>query len=144
MKEQDEDDVELSYTEDTFEKDDDETIGLIDKPPPKKKRSWCKCALLAFAITLTAVALVQLADSYGAWLEVRVFPPIVVSAAHVCRETVFEAYEVEHSFQNNTHTFQIAKPFSPFVLMQPNVSWAWNGDKIVAEGDCFNLIVFSI
>lgn len=138
---EDEDDIELSYTDKDLE---EEEIGLIQGKPRKKRRSWCKCALLAFAVTLTAVALVQLADSYGSWLEVRVWPPRVVAAAHACEESLLQSYEVVHSFKNGTHTFGVQKPADPFVLLQPNVSWVWEGGSIKAKGKCLNLLVFSI
>lgn len=61
IPQKDEDDDSLSYTDKDFKEDAemDEEMGLIQGKKRKKNRSWCKCALLAFAVTLTAVALVQ-------------------------------------------------------------------------------------
>lgn len=143
IPQKDEDDIELSYTsEDDFK--DEEEIELLKGVPRKKKRSWCKCALLAFAVTLTAIALVQLADSYGQWLEVRVFPPRVVAAAHACGSKLLQSYQVEHAFRNGTHLITVQKPEVPFVVVQPNTSWVWDKSTLRAVGECVNVLIYSI
>jgi len=141
-----EDDIELSFTKEYTDKEHkagglEEEQTLIPKEIRPRKRTWCKCALLTFALTLTAVALIQLADSYGQWLEVRVFPPRVVAAAIAC-ENDYTGYQVKHSYANETHFFEVERPEEPFVFS--NTTWSWEGNTLDVYGKCVQIIIYSI